>query len=88
MTNLGTYVGNQKFTLFAYDSLIGTFDGLADDTTFTAGGGEWLINYNDTTGGLNTEAVGVSYITLTAVPEPSTLLIGALGCVGLLRRRR
>ena len=88
MTNLGTYVGNQKFTLFAYESLIGTFDGLADDTTFTAGGGEWLINYNDTTGGLNTEAVGASYITLTAVPEPSTLLIGALGCVGLLRRRR
>ena len=88
MTNLGTYMGNQKFTLFAYESLIGTFDGLADDTTFTAGGGEWLINYNDTTGGLNNEAVGISYITLTAIPEPSTLLIGALGCFALLRRRR
>jgi len=88
MTNLGTYMGNQKFTLFAYESLIGTFDGLADDTTFTAGGGEWLINYNDTTGGLNNEAVGISYITLTAIPEPSTLLIGALGCCAMLRRRR
>jgi autotransporter-associated beta strand protein len=88
LTNLGTYVANEKFTLFAYDSLIGTFDGLADDTTFTAGGGNWLINYNDTTGGLNTAAVGTSYITLTAVPEPSALLIGALGLVGLLRRRR
>ena len=88
LTNLGTYVVNEKFTLFAYDSLIGTFDGLADDTTFTAGGGNWLINYNDTTGGLNTAAVGTSYITLTAVPEPSALLIGALGLVGLLRRRR
>ena len=88
LTNLGPYVANEKFTLFAYESLIGTFDGLADDTTFTAGGGEWLINYNDTTGGLNSAAVGISYITLTAVPEPSALLIGALGLVGLLRRRR
>jgi autotransporter-associated beta strand protein len=88
LTNLGTYVANEKFTLFAYESLIGTFDGLADDTTFTAAGGEWLINYNDTTGGLNTAAVGTSYITLTAVPEPSALLIGALGLFGLLRRRR
>jgi len=88
LTNLGPYVANEKFTLFAYESLIGTFDGLADDTTFTAGGGEWLINYNDTTGGLNSAAVGISYITLTAVPEPSALLIGALGLVGLLHRRR
>lgn len=88
LTHLGTYVANEKFTLFVYESLIGTFDGLADDTTFTAAGGEWLINYNDTTGGLNTPAVGTSYITLTAVPEPSALLIGALGLVGLLRRRR
>ena len=88
LTNLGTYVANEKFTFFAYESLIGTFDGLADDTTFTAAGGEWLINYNDTTGGLNTAALGASYITLTAVPEPSALLIGALGLVGLLSRRR
>lgn len=88
LTNLGAYVTAEKFTLFAYESLSGTFAGLADDTTFTAGGGDWLINYNDITGGLNTAAVGTSYVTLTAVPEPSALLLGALGVAGLMRRRR
>ena len=88
LTNLGTYVANQRFTLFAYESLTGTFIGLADDTTFTAGGGDWLINYNDTTGGLNTEAVGTSYVTITAVPEPSALALLGLGTLGLIARRR
>lgn len=88
LTNLGTYVANQRFTLFAYESIKGTFIGLADDTTFTAGGGDWLINYNDTTGGLNTEAVGTSYVTITAVPEPSALALLGLGTLGLIARRR
>lgn len=35
-----------------------------------------------------TDSIGVDYISLNAVPEPSAALIGGLGLLGLLRRRR
>jgi autotransporter-associated beta strand protein len=90
LVQLGTYTDGDKFTLFAYDgALTGTFDGLADDSTFTDAGGEWRIDYNDTTAGLNG---GVSasntYVTITAVPEPGAALLGGLSVLALLRRRR
>jgi len=47
----------------------------------------WTIDYNDTTAGLN-GGVGNSYITITAVPEPAAALLGGLGMLALLRRRR
>ncbi|MEY4246341.1 MAG: hypothetical protein RLZZ245_3926, partial [Verrucomicrobiota bacterium] len=95
LVQLGTYTANNKFTLFAYD---GTFSGtfmdissnvLADGATFTDAGGIWMIDYNDTTAGANG---GVSasntYVTITAIPEPSvTALLGGLGVLALLRRR-
>lgn len=93
---LGTYTAGNKFTLFAYDGLLtGTFkdassNDLADGATFTDAGGIWMIDYNDTTAGANG---GVSasntYITITAVPEPNVAaLLGVLGMLALLRRRR
>jgi autotransporter-associated beta strand protein len=88
LVQLGTFTNGDKFTLFAYDgALTGTFNGLADDTTFTDAGGEWLINYNDTAAGFN-GGTGNSFVTVTAVPEPTAALLGALGMLGLLRRRR
>jgi autotransporter-associated beta strand protein len=96
LVQLGTYTAGNKFTLFAYDGLLtGTFkdtssNDLADGATFTDAGGIWMIDYNDTSPGANG---GVSasntYVTITAVPEPSTMtLAGLLLTVGLLRRRR
>jgi autotransporter-associated beta strand protein len=82
-----SYNEGDKFTLFAYDTLVGTFDAYADGTTYTINGGEWLINYNDDTAGLNGGA-GAGYITMTAIPEPSVALIGGLGLLVMLRRRR
>jgi autotransporter-associated beta strand protein len=82
-----SYNMGDKFTLAAYDTLIGTFSGYADDTAYVFGGGEWLINYNDDTAGLNGGA-GSNFITMTAIPEPSASLIGGLGMLALLRRRR
>lgn len=89
LVQLGTYTANDKFTLFSYTGTeTGTFTGLADDSKFTAGGGEWLINYNDTLAGAN-GGTGTSFVTVTAVPEPdAATLVGGLGVLALLRRRR
>ncbi len=73
-----TYAGNQ----------------LTDGEVFTAGLNTWQIRYGATTGGLNfateyTPPSG-SFVNLTAVPEPGSLLV--LGCLigsgALLRMRR
>lgn len=90
LVQLGTYTVGNKFTLFAYDgALSGIFSGIVDDTTFTNAGGIWTMNYNDTTAGTNG---GVSasntYVTITAIPEPRAALLGAIGLIALLRRRR
>ncbi|MEI8039274.1 MAG: autotransporter-associated beta strand repeat-containing protein, partial [Verrucomicrobiota bacterium] len=92
LIQLGSYTPNDKFTLFAYTSgnLSGTFTGLADDSTFTTtglGGGIWKIDYNDKTAGLN-GGVGTSFVTVTAIPESGAALLGSLGMLALLRRRR
>lgn len=88
LIQLGTFTEGNKFTLFAYDgSLSGTFSGLAENAWFNDAGGWWKINYQDTTAGLN-GGIGSKYVTVTAVPEPSTILLSGLCMLGLLRRRR
>jgi hypothetical protein len=81
-------VGN-KFTLFGYTtSITGTFDGLADGAEFNDDlANLWMIDYNDTSAGLN-GGIGTSFVTITAIPEPSAALIGGLGILAMLGRRR
>jgi MYXO-CTERM domain-containing protein len=88
LVQLGTYTVGDKFTLFSYSGTqSGEFAGLADDSTFTAGGGDWLINYNDTGAGEN-GGIYSNFVTVTAVPEPGAAMLGALGMLAMLRRRR
>ncbi|MDZ7619206.1 MAG: autotransporter-associated beta strand repeat-containing protein, partial [Patescibacteria group bacterium] len=80
-----------KFTVASYsgDWNGGLFDDYANLSKFESGANQWRIRYNDVTGGLNGGAFA-SYVTLTVVPEPSSVLL-LLGVVlGLLvsRRRR
>lgn len=88
LVQLGTYSVGDRYTLFSYSgTLSGIFDGLADDSTFTAGGGLWEIDYNDTLAGSNGGTFS-NFVTITAVPEPGAMLLGAVGVLVLLRRRR
>ncbi len=90
---LGSYTLGDTFTLFAYDkALTGTFFGLAEgDTTTDNLGGLWRINYAETSGGDNFtgSTAGLNFVNITAIPEPNVAaLLGALGTLILLRRRR
>ncbi|MEO5715437.1 MAG: autotransporter-associated beta strand repeat-containing protein [Luteolibacter sp.] len=87
LEDLGTYTLGNKFTLFAYDAISGTFNDHLDDTIFSANGGNWFINYDDDQPGVN-GGTGTAFVTVTAVPEPSAAFIGLLGALGILRRRR
>jgi fibronectin-binding autotransporter adhesin len=91
----GLWVIGEKLTLISYS---GTWNGglfnyggtLADDSTLTFSGMEWLFNYNDTAAGTNYtgDLTGSRFVTMTAIPEPSAALLGGLGLLALLRRRR
>lgn len=86
------YTNGTVFTLFNYggSAITSGFAGIADNSTFTLGGHEWQIDYNATAGGSNFAGQYTygNYVNLTAIPEPRAALIGGLGLLALLRRRR
>ncbi len=92
--NLGavTWTVGDILTLISYTGTAVTsgFTGYVDDTPYAFGSNSWLINYDDTLKGnnYNTEATGSSFVTLTMVPEPAAALLGILGLLPFLRRRR
>jgi hypothetical protein len=52
----------------------------------TNGSGQIVISFSSTAGGTATQHINA--LQLTAIPEPSTALLGGLGLLALLRRRR
>ena len=90
-------------TIFALFNYSGTWNGgvftyagtpLADGSRFTVGSQMWEIDYNSTTAGLNftSDYVGSNFVTVTAVPEPSTYVMlaiaGGIGAIAARRRRK
>lgn len=74
--------------MFTYNS-----QPLIDGSRFSVGSQLWEIDYNSTTAGLNFTSdylPSSSFVTVTAVPEPATLVLiaAAAGLAAILRRRR
>lgn len=81
-----SYTGAWNNGLFNYLS-----NPLADDSLILLGNTTWLFNYNDSSGGSNftsDQAGATGFVTMTVVPEPGSILLGSIGMLALLRRRR
>ena len=83
----GSKLGSGHFTNGVSGAVLNNGD------TFTPVGGsqQWQIAYDAASGGLNfTTDYGSSnsFINITAIPEPRAALLGSLGLLALLRRRR
>lgn len=92
----GVWAEDEKLTLISYsgawDNGLFTYLGspLADDSTISFSGIDWIFNYNDTVAGSNYtgDLTSPGFVTMTAIPEPGAALLGSLGLLALLRRRR
>ncbi len=94
---LGSWAVGDELTLIGYSGVwnggLFTYLGnaVADDSTFTFSGIVWNFNYNDTSAGENFtgDLTGLtSFVTMTAIPEPSVAMLGGFGLLMLIRRRR
>lgn len=83
--SLINYDGAWNNGLFTYGG-----DTIANGDEFAAGLNTWRLDYNATTGGSNFtgDQITGNFVNITAVPEPSGALLGGLGALLLLRRRR
>lgn len=92
--NAASVVGSTAFAVLTANTLFPTVDGAANGaasaTTLAPGNvvfGRVLTSGNFTQPAGGTFASGVQVLTV-AIPEPSAVLLGAVGFLGLLRRRR
>ena len=86
-------VGDKFFIVLndGTDLVTGTFNGLSNLSTFSAGGDTFLINYLDNgDSGLGLNDISLTVTAAAAVPEPGTWLaaVFALAMLGWSQRRR
>ena len=96
-----TLVANNSGSSYSYSAPDGTTETVANDTwDLWVGNSKQLNDKNATTAsaaitdfkfgavGNGTYSFGIDNISVSAVPEPAAALLGSLGVLGLLRRRR
>lgn len=96
LTDLGTgsLALGDSLTLIGYTGLWNgsTFSGLANGTSFNAAGYDWQIAYDASSAGTLNGGSGDGFVTMTVIPEPSTLvsvLLGAMAfAASFIRRKR
>ena len=93
--NTGLYVPNNGDLFFLIandgtDAITGKFSNANynDTTVFTLGGRDWRISYKANFGSNEFVTLTGNDVALMAVPEPNVALIGGIGVLLLLRRRR
>jgi len=88
---LGDWAADSKLTLISYkgSAITSGFTDFTDDAEYTFGSNKWKFDYDDSAKGANFpgDATGSQFVTLTLVPEPSTLMLCAFGLLTLRRRR-
>lgn len=90
----GDWAADTSLTLISYTGtpITSGFISYTDDTDYVFGANTWTFNYNNNVAGVNfngqATATGTSFVTLTLVPEPTSLGLLGIGGLGLLRRRR
>jgi autotransporter-associated beta strand protein len=89
----GTVSLGSKLTLISYSGTWNntTFSGFSNGSQFTLGNHTWKIDYADTVAGSNGGRFGknVTITVITAVPEPTALMmVGSLSLLFLRRRRQ
>lgn len=68
------------------DPITGTFSGYADGSTFLLGSQSFMLTYQGDSG--SNSFSGGNDLAVMVIPEPASALLGSLGLLVLLRRRR
>jgi len=88
----GTYAANDLIFILlndGEDAITGTYSGFAQGATVIEYDGfDWKISYTANFTGSTNSFTGGNDIALMAIPEPKAALLGGLGILLLLRRRR
>ncbi|MEY3895003.1 MAG: hypothetical protein RLZZ214_522 [Verrucomicrobiota bacterium] len=93
LTVTGTYANNDLLFLLVNDgadAITGAFSNYAEGANFTLGSQAWKLTYLANNTGLNAGTfTSGNDVALMAIPEPNAaMLVGGLGMLALLRRRR
>lgn len=91
LTALGTGAWNNNDIFFLIlndgsDAITGSFSGFAEGSTFTLGSQSFKVTYQADSG--SSAFAGGNDMAIQAIPESSHVLIGSIGALLLLRRRR
>lgn len=85
---VGTVSGSTQVQIHAFNDKATNNSTINWQSITPNASGEIAFVIASTSSAANANTTGINFISLTQVPEPSVALLGGLGVLGLLRRRR